>query len=486
MHVLLCLVCAFGIFGQYHPAPLPLEDDGSAPAQNDLSLATKYLQHFYSFQADPAGRRRRSRPSFSSKLKDMQSFFELNRTGTLNPETLAVMRTPRCGVSDVEDYSHRRGNRWKKNLITYGVGRYTSDLPVKTVDALIASALDAWAKASPLTFLRSYSHQADIMVEFVGNEHGDSFPFDGPDGTLAHAFGPGEGIGGDVHFDEAETWTAGFKGFNLYVVAAHEFGHALGLKHSQNPESVMYPTYKHSKTHNLLSSEDIININTLYGPRDKRPFPSSRFSLGYPSNPWFSGSFFPVSFKDTCNPDLTFDAVTTVGEAIFFFRDKYLWIKHNNQNDIKEGPISNFMPKIDRQIDAAYWVPQRSTAYLFNGTIFWTVKGSQVKGRAKNISSLGFPSWVEQIDAAVHIHKTVHTLFFTQHQYWRYNEHNKTMHDSSPRNISHDFPEINGPISAAIYKDGSLHFFVGSDVYKYDVKHKEIIGADKTTSWLGC
>jgi len=26
------------------------------------------------------------------------------------------------------------------------------------------------------------------------------------------------------------------------------------------------------------------------------------------------------------------------------------------------------MPKIDCQIDAAYWVPQRSTAYLFNGT----------------------------------------------------------------------------------------------------------------------
>uniref|UniRef100_A0A672RI67 Matrix metalloproteinase-20-like n=1 Tax=Sinocyclocheilus grahami TaxID=75366 RepID=A0A672RI67_SINGR len=248
MQVLLCLVCAFGLFGQYHPAPLPLEDDGSVhptrPAQNDL---------------------RRSRPSFSSKLKDMQNFFGLNRTGTLNPDTLAVMRTPRCGVSDVEDYSHRRGNRWKKNIITYGVGRYTSELPVNTVDALFASALDAWAKASPLTFQRSYSHQADIMVEFVGNEHGDSFPFDGPDGTLAHAFGPGEGIGGDVHFDEAETWTAGFKGFNLYVVAAHEFGHALGLKHSQNPNSVMYPTYKNRKTHNLLSSEDIMNINTLYG-----------------------------------------------------------------------------------------------------------------------------------------------------------------------------------------------------------------------------
>lgn len=63
---------------------------------------------------------------------------------------------------------------------------------------------------------------------------------------------------------------------------------------------------------------------SLTGPRDKRPFPSSRFSWSYPSNPWFSGSYFPVSFKDTCNPDLTFDAVTTVGEAIFFFRDKYV------------------------------------------------------------------------------------------------------------------------------------------------------------------
>ncbi len=125
-----------------------------------------------------------------------------------------------------------------KGVQSYSVGRYTSDLPMNTVDALITSALDAWAKASPLTFQRSYSHQADIMVEFVGNgklastykkfhlrrwcsfilrwilEHGDSFPFDGPDGTLAHAFGPGDGIGGDVHFDEAEAWTAGFKGYS--------------------------------------------------------------------------------------------------------------------------------------------------------------------------------------------------------------------------------------------------------------------------------
>lgn len=54
-------------------------------------------------------------------------------------------------------------------------------------------------------------------------------------------------------------------GFNLYLVAAHEFGHALGLKHSQNPQSLMYPTYRDRQPQSMLSSEDILNINALYG-----------------------------------------------------------------------------------------------------------------------------------------------------------------------------------------------------------------------------
>lgn len=54
-----------------------------------------------------------------------------------------------------------------------------------------------------------------------------------------------------------------------------------------------------------------------------------------------------------------------------FLPTRYLWIKHNEQYDIKEGPITNFMPKIETGIDAAFLVPRRSTAYLIHGNRFF-------------------------------------------------------------------------------------------------------------------
>lgn len=87
----------------------------------------------------------------------------------------------------------------------------------------------------------------------------------GTGGTLAHAFLPRRG---EAHFDMAERWTlSGHKGHNLFLVTAHEIGHTLGLEHSPVRHALMSPYYKKLGRSLVLSWDDIIAVQQLYGKR---------------------------------------------------------------------------------------------------------------------------------------------------------------------------------------------------------------------------
>lgn len=70
----------------------------------------------------------------------------------------------------------------------------------------LSKAFDVWSEVSQLNFREVSSHEADIIVSFERGQHGDGYAFDGRGVVLAHAFFPGEGIGGDAHFDAEEPW----------------------------------------------------------------------------------------------------------------------------------------------------------------------------------------------------------------------------------------------------------------------------------------
>ncbi|KAG9491347.1 hypothetical protein GDO78_000051 [Eleutherodactylus coqui] len=202
----------------------------------------------------------------------MQKFFSMKVTGKLDTATMNMMKTPRCGMPDVAAYStFPRRPRWQKTSITYRIVNYTPDLPASVVDDSIQRAFNVWSQVTPLRFTKVNNREADILIQFSARGHGDQFPFDGPNGVLAHAYAPGPRIGGDAHFDEDERWTNTFYlGFNLFLVAAHEFGHSLGLDHSTDRRALMFPNYRYVDTNNFrLSRDDINGIQSLYGRRRK-------------------------------------------------------------------------------------------------------------------------------------------------------------------------------------------------------------------------
>ncbi|KAJ7320125.1 hypothetical protein JRQ81_019636 [Phrynocephalus forsythii] len=145
------------------------------------------------------------------------------------------------------------------------INNYTPDMHPAKVEEAIAKAFKVWSDVTPLQF-RKVRGPADIEILFAYGRHGDNNPFDGRGGVLAHAYYPAPGIGGDVHFDESEQWSEYNREVNLFLVAAHEIGHSLGLDHSNVRGALMYPLYSYANTYNYnLPHDDRQRIQRLYG-----------------------------------------------------------------------------------------------------------------------------------------------------------------------------------------------------------------------------
>lgn len=257
-----------------------------------VAVLREYLRKYGYFPNPALDRFPGWRPMFDEESEDPQMFDEILKQallvfqkvhglpadGVLNKSTRALIAQRRCGVPD--NYGARppsgegkgfsdsdfisSGYKWDRTALTYSFVNYTPDLPSSTISLIISKALNSWGAVAPLTFTQVGT--GDIAIKWIYH--------DGPGGTLAYAYYP---VVGDVFFDESETWTTNGSGTDLESVAVHEFGHSLGLAHSDDTTAVMYAFYLGIRRN--LTPDDILGIEYLYGSKG-----NSFRSYNYPSH----------------------------------------------------------------------------------------------------------------------------------------------------------------------------------------------------------
>nr|CRZ24817.1 Bm5891 [Brugia malayi] len=149
---------------------------------------------------------------------------------------------------------------------------FKNDRKFVIVKNVLQQAFEKWSNSSRGALLfkdlspsdrTTGTTDANFDVLFAKYAHGDKESFDGFGGIVAHSGYPIEGI---IHFDGSEYWSIdGRNGLDLRYVALHEIGHALGLRHSNDPKAIMHPYYSDQLKDFELAEDDIMGIRKLYG-----------------------------------------------------------------------------------------------------------------------------------------------------------------------------------------------------------------------------
>ena len=164
---------------------------------------------------------------------------------------------------------------WSQRPVSYYVNATNLDLPTAVIPPALAVGADAWSTQTNASFRFQYAGPSTLTTNTNDGINVVMFRNASSGSAIATTYWWSSGgriIDADIVF-----WDGGFtfftgssgcsNGFYIEDIAAHEFGHALGLGHSTSPSATMYPSVSSCNTSNRsLDADDIAGVQALYPP----------------------------------------------------------------------------------------------------------------------------------------------------------------------------------------------------------------------------
>lgn len=250
---------------------------------------------------------------------------------------------------------------------------------------------------------------------------------------------------GEVHYDSDESWNfeerpsnvpSYVSETNFYGTALHEFGHTLGLEHSNDPDSIMVFYYKgvneaylspsdqqqlrrlYSEYENLWNRVPVVQKRVVPPPNDRRPkvyVDRTRPPVYQEQRPNQPVTEVPRRMPEKCS--MTYDAIVNYRSEIFIFKDHYFWRPSSTSRDGYDIQSMWKFPVPVSKIDAAYEDCDQNM-WFFIGQKFYVFTGNQYL-RQGFLTDLGISGAVRKIDAVFTLTSSENTYMFSGSNFWK-------------------------------------------------------------------